>query len=76
VYHEDSGDTHRLNAIGAAALKHLIASPLSAADLTNRLASEFGLSADDAFSRTIGELVARLAEAGVIARADDPSHPV
>ena len=43
LYHENSGDTHRLNALGARALAMLGASPVGTAELSERLAHDFDL---------------------------------
>ena len=40
LYHENSGDTHRLNPLGARAVRLLLASAASARELTGRIAAE------------------------------------
>jgi PqqD family protein of HPr-rel-A system len=70
VYHENSGDTHRLNAVGARALKCLIDRPMAVPELTGRVADELGLARSADFSATIDDLLARLRDLGLI----EPAH--
>jgi len=74
VYHEESGDTHRLNAIGARALEHLTQGPLRAGELAQRLRDEFGATgaADVDFAATVDQLLGQLHEVGLVEEAERP----
>lgn len=69
VYHENSGDTHRLSAVGARALQHLAAQPMTAVALVNRLSDELGLGGPE-FTATVDDLLARFRDLGLI----EPQH--
>jgi PqqD family protein of HPr-rel-A system len=66
LYHENSGDTHRLSLLGARALSRLHESPLGPDDLSAGLAAEFSLDADPQFAATISRLLAHLCDLGLV----------
>ncbi|MEO7190119.1 MAG: HPr-rel-A system PqqD family peptide chaperone [Vicinamibacterales bacterium] len=74
VYHENSGDTHRLNAIGAAALRRLTAGPAQSEDLAREIADELSRPPLDV-AQAIDELIARLHDIGLIEPAGDSQDP-
>lgn len=71
VYHVESGDTHRLSAVGASALQHLRDGPLDARELAGRLASPAQLTPDAAVLDTVERLLADLCDVGLVEPADD-----
>ena len=70
VYHEGSGDTHRLNELAARALQTLCADALSVEALANRLAQDVPVPPDGTPSTTLAELLGQLLELGLIEPAD------
>jgi PqqD family protein of HPr-rel-A system len=66
LYHENSGDTHRLNALGASALRQLCDRPCSAPELVARLALEFGVPADASLHATVDTLLTQLQDLGLV----------
>ena len=66
LYHVNSGDTHRLNAVGARALHLLVAGPLTSAELAAQLTSEFTGEPDAAMLATAEDLVERLRTLGLV----------
>ena len=75
VYHEQSGDTHRLNAIGAAALKLLADRPLTEPQLVGELSAALAVAADQDLSSTIHDLLLRLSNLGLIDVVHDAAEP-
>jgi len=75
LYHDESGDTHRFNAVGARALEALGRSPLPITDLAARLAGEFPGAVDDTILPTIEELVRRFHDLGLIEPVDRQGQP-
>ncbi len=73
VFHENSGDTHRLNAVGACALRHLSERSMTAPALVDRLSGQFELSAPD-LTAAVDDLLARFHELGLIEPQHDPSN--
>jgi PqqD family protein of HPr-rel-A system len=71
VYHENSGDTHRLNALGAGALRQLCDRPCSAPELVTRLALEFGVPADASLHATVDTLLTELQDLGLVESGPD-----
>jgi PqqD family protein of HPr-rel-A system len=71
VYHENSGDTHRLNAVGACALQRLSEQPLTAMALVSRLSGQFELSGPD-LAAVVDDLLARFHDLGLI--EPEPQH--
>ena len=75
LYHGESGDTHRLNPVGARALEHLARGPMTADSLGRQLSAEFGLVADADFPATIARLLARFYDLGLVEPLDDSRQP-
>jgi PqqD family protein of HPr-rel-A system len=72
VYHEQSGDTHFLNTLGARALERLGTCPMAVPELARALADEFGAASTEEESvAAAADLVARFAELGLIERSED-----
>ena len=65
LYHENSGDTHRLNALGARALE-LLETPATADELARRLAARLTVAPDEAFASVVGKLVLHFRELGLV----------
>jgi len=70
VYHADSGDTHRLNAVGAAVLRVIARGAVGTAELVDRVASEIQLEADSLYE-PIDDLLARFEDLGLIESFDE-----
>jgi PqqD family protein of HPr-rel-A system len=66
VYHVNSGDTHRFNAVGARALHLLIAAPRTAPELAECLRDEFPGEAEASTLVTVDELVQRFERLGLV----------
>ena len=66
VYHADSGDTHRLNALGAQALHLLIAGPRTTAELVEHLRADCPGEPDASIVAIVNELVSRFERLGLI----------
>jgi len=71
LYHDQSGDTHRLNPLGARAIEYLAEGALRAEHLAGRLATEFEVPLDDEFTATIARLVESFYDLGLVERLDD-----
>lgn len=72
VYHTNSGDTHRLNAIGAAVLRSIGRGAVSIDTLVDRIAEELRLEPTGALRSEIVELLARLRGLGLAEPVDEP----
>ena len=66
VYHVNSGDTHRLNAAGARALRLLVESPRTTHELAECLGDEFPGDAGEPILATVEELVRRFEQLGLV----------
>jgi PqqD family protein of HPr-rel-A system len=66
LYHELSGDTHRLNILAASALRMLIAEPMSAELLSMRLARAQSPESRPQSPEPIADLLSRLSALGLI----------
>ena len=75
VYHEQSGDTHRLNAVGAASLRLLTLTPLTEAQLLTALSTDLSLTPDPALAHTIHDLLGQLSDLGLIDVVHDAPEP-
>jgi PqqD family protein of HPr-rel-A system len=71
VYHANSGDTHRLNTVGAAVLRALEQALPSADALVERVAVELGLDASETLRSQIDDMLARLADLGLAEPVDE-----
>jgi PqqD family protein of HPr-rel-A system len=71
VYHRESGDTHLLNAVAAAALECLAESPATADDLTGHVAAHLGLEADEPLRSRMSQLLATFDDLGLIEPVDE-----
>jgi PqqD family protein of HPr-rel-A system len=66
VYHQQSGDTHRLNSTGARVLRLLTQRPMTTDDVTANVAADMG-PAEGSDPRAVAEeLLNRLADLGLI----------
>jgi PqqD family protein of HPr-rel-A system len=73
VYHQQSGDTHRLNRLGARLLTLLIERPRTAAELMAEISDDFGPAQGLDSPSAVEALLLRLADLGLIeSRYDDP----
>lgn len=72
VYHEQSGDTHRLNEVGARVLKLLVEAPATAVDLLARIAADSAAPGAVPAS-VVDSLLVRFNDLGLIEPHDD--HP-
>lgn len=74
VFHEQSGDTHRLNRVGASVLRLLATMPMTAADLVRRLSD--GSAGDHVPTQPlIDDLLTRLSDVGLVESLnDDPAR--
>ena len=70
VFDPLSGDTHVLNEIAALALKRLDAGALDCSDLSERIAAELDLQADEAMFRHMERLLLKFEDLGLI----EPQH--
>ena len=66
VFNLASGHTHLLNPVAAHALKLLEQKPLSADELSQRLASLDGLASDEQLIEHVKKLLSKLDEMGLI----------
>jgi PqqD family protein of HPr-rel-A system len=66
VFNLASGHTHFLNPVAAQALKILEQKPLSADELSQRLASLEGLASDEQLIEHVKKLLSKLDEMGLI----------
>jgi PqqD family protein of HPr-rel-A system len=66
LYHESSGDTHRLNPLGARAVMLLLASAAGVGELSGRLATEFALEGDAELTVSVDRLLLHLYGLGLI----------
>ncbi len=73
AYHVNSGDTHRLNAIGAAVLRTIGRKAASIDALVEDVAAELHLDASTALRSQILELLTRLHELGLAEPVDEPA---
>ena len=68
LYDVASGDTHLLNGIAAAAVRHLGQEPLSGEELVERLCCTHGVEPTLEFTREIERLLDRLDQLGLVER--------
>lgn len=66
LYDESSGDTHRLNPLGARAVMLLLASAAGVGELSGRLATEFALEGDAELTASVDRLLLHLYGLGLI----------
>lgn len=66
VYNSVSGDTHLLDALGAASFTCLLQAPATADDLAQRVASQLGFETDEMFLGTIKALLGDFERIGLI----------
>jgi PqqD family protein of HPr-rel-A system len=71
VYHANSGDTHRLNAVGGALLRAIDGVGLPAPVLVDRVATTLGVDRAT-LVEPIGELLTRLEDLGLVESDDEP----
>jgi len=71
LYHANSGDTHRLNAVGAAVLSGIAAGSVETAELVERIARELQLETN-AIHEAIVDLLARFEDLGLVEPVDEP----
>ncbi|MBK1642074.1 hypothetical protein CKO12_09340 [Chromatium okenii] len=71
LYQVASGETHFLNAFGAAILQQLIAAPQSLDAICAHLAIEFDCMPDAELCAQVSALLTRFDELGLIQRHDD-----
>jgi PqqD family protein of HPr-rel-A system len=72
VYHGASGDTHRVNAVTAAALRSLERGPATAEELRNGIEDALGLDPDPALTERLLDLLWELDDLGIVEPIDDP----
>ena len=77
LYHENSGDTHRLNPLGARAVRLLLASAASARELTGRIAAESPMDGNATLESSIDQLLVHLHALGLVepVAVDDGRQP-
>ena len=66
VYHVNSGDTHRLNAVGARALRLLMSASLTSAELATHLEPELPGETDAVRLELVEALVSQLRSLGLV----------
>src|SRR4051812_14196597 len=67
VYHDNSGDTHRLNALGAAVLRSLIGEPGSTGKLAERVRQQLPPAAvQPDLELALADLLIRFRELGLV----------
>jgi PqqD family protein of HPr-rel-A system len=71
VYHANSGDTHRLNAVGAAVLRAIDGPALGTPDLVDRVAAALAVDRNTLIA-PVAELLARFEDLGLIESVDEP----
>jgi PqqD family protein of HPr-rel-A system len=71
LYHEESGDTHRLNPLGARVLQRIAETPIDARTLQADLASEFAIEDPAAVEARLTELINHQHAHGLIEHTDD-----
>ena len=71
LYHDNSGDTHRLHAVGARVLELLGSRTMSAPDLLHQLVAENGGDADPELASELDQLLVRLHDLGLTDCLDD-----
>jgi PqqD family protein of HPr-rel-A system len=71
VYHGNSGDTHRLNAVGAAVLRSIDGPPLGTPELVDRVAAVLAVDRNTVIA-PVAELLARFEDLGLIESVDEP----
>lgn len=69
VFHRPSGLTHLVNPATADLLRHVLQKPCSMAEAASALARWQGAEAGPDYAVHVGELIARLAEVGLVERA-------
>jgi PqqD family protein of HPr-rel-A system len=71
VYHANSGDTHRLNAVGASVLRAIEGSGVETGQLVDRVAADLQVERSTLIG-PIAELLARFEDLGLIESIDEP----
>lgn len=71
LYHPDSGDTHRLNAVGAAVLRAIDRTGTTTEELIGRIAAELRMD-PSTLGESIPELLDRFVDLGLVETCDDP----
>lgn len=72
VYHVQSGDTHRLGPIEAAAIEELALAAAAPGALVVRVADRLHLESTPELSRKIATLLERLGALGLVEPVDEP----
>jgi PqqD family protein of HPr-rel-A system len=79
LYHEQSGDTHRLNLAGATAIRLLLTAQMTTAEVAGRLAQTPGADSQTVSQAAIDDLLTRLSDLGLVEslhdHAADPATP-
>ena len=71
VYHANSGDTHRLNAVGAAVLRAIERAGVDTPELVDRVAAALQVDRNTVIA-PVAELLARFEDLGLIESIDEP----
>ena len=71
VYHANSGDTHRLNAVGAAVLRAIDGPALATPDVVDRVAAALSVDRNTLIA-PVAELLARFEDLGLIESVHEP----
>lgn len=71
VYHGASGDTHRVNAVTAAALRGLERGSATVEELRAAIEAELGLEPDGALGERLLDLLWELDDLGIVEPLDD-----
>ena len=71
VYHVNSGDTHRLNAVGASILQAIDSAGIETTQLVDRVAAELQVDRRTLIG-PVAELLARFEDLGLIESVDEP----